>query len=175
MNAFIIRFAVILLLFFMGAFVASITGKNTLVLGVWFTAITVWTLHLGFRKALLIIIPFLVFADILWDGKFGPLFLGGFLLATMTTYVAVRIETQSSFFQTVLYSLAIAVWASAVIGVDIFWQTKGMSLEGLQTFGGEFILQLLTTALVFLPLTAFMNSTESWLDTSYRDQMKKIR
>ena len=175
MNAFVIRLAVILFLFFLGAFIASATGKNFLALVVWFTPLTTWTLRLGFRKSLFIIIPFLVFADILWDGSFGPLFLAGFLLSTMTTYVAVRIESQSSYFQAALYSITIAVWASFVLAVDIFWKADGFSLEGFQIFGGVFMLQLLTSVLVFLPLTALINRTESWLDTSYRDQMKKIR
>lgn len=175
MTTFLVRLFLILILFMVGTLVNNLTGQSVLAIPVWFIGITTWTLLLNFRKALFIIIPFLVLADVLWDGRLGPVFLGGFLLATGTTYLAVRIETRSWLLQTMVYSFLISIFSLFVLWASIAEPSYFSSLPDFKMLGELYLYQLIVTALLITPLSGFIHRAESWLDTSYKEQYKKIR
>jgi hypothetical protein len=175
MSAFFVRLLIILILFTLGAFVTSLSGNTALSIPVWFIAVTTWTLALGFRRALFVIIPFLIWADVLWDGTLGPLFLGGFLLATATTYLTVRIETRSYTLKTALYTLLITLFSLFVIWISFSEPPYLFPKSNFLMLGKIFCWQLLITILFIIPLSESINRVEEWLDNSYREQLKKIR
>lgn len=175
MKVLFFRFSLIATLFLVGAFLSGLSGLSYLSLPVWYTAVVVWTLTLGFRKALVIIIPFLIVADVLWDAKIGPVFLAGFLLATATTYISVRIETQSHGLKSFLYSILVGLFASLVLAITFFYPHFLFTVATILLLVKIGALLLLISALLFIPLSSYINWVEQWLDTSYQEQSKKIR
>lgn len=175
MQAFLFRSLALLLLFFLGAFGASLTAHSYLAIPFWFIAITAWTHTLGFRKALFIVIPFLLFADVLWDGKIGELFLGGFLLATATTYLAVRIETRSQMLQWAGYSFLVATSSTVVVWISLAWPNEWLAVANLPLAGKIFLWQFGTTIIFYPLLSRGIQKLEAFLDNSYREQIQKIR
>lgn len=175
MQVFFFRSLVLLALFFLGSLVASLTAENYSALTVWFIAITAWTLLLGFRRALFIILPFLLLADVLWDGRIGELFLGGFLLATATTYLAVRIGTHSELLRWAIYSVLVSFFASLVVWISLAWPNLWLTGGNFVIFGKIFLWQLFLTLILYVPIFTGIRKIENFLDTSYQDQSKKIR
>ncbi len=175
MKAFFVRSLVIASLFFLGGFLAALTDKSFSALPVYFVAVTVWTLHLGFRKALWVVIPFLLLTDVLWDGVIGGVFLGGFLLATATTYLAVRIETRSQSLQVLVYSTLVGCFSALVVWIAVTAPSFTLTFPTSILIGKTFVLQLFIAILFFIPLSYWIQKTEAWLDTSYQEASKKIR
>ncbi len=175
MKVFLVRFILVALLFLGGAFLSSISEKSYLALPLWYSAVAVWTLFLGYRKSLFIVIPFLLLADVLWDGKVGPVFLAGFLLGTAATYLTVRIETRSRTLQTLIYSLLIGLASSLAIGASFGIIMAPEALSGLAFLLKMSVIQFFAAAVFFPALSWTIQGAEKWLDTSYREQMKKIR
>lgn len=175
MSVFFVRLFIILILFFVGALINALTAQSALNIPIWFIGVTAWTLYLDYRRALFIIIPFLILADVLWDGTLGPVFLGGFLLATATTYLAVRIETSSHALQMAVYSIVISVFSLFVIWISVSEPPFLFPMSDWGMLGKIFLLQLLFTILFIVPLSALINRLEAWLDSSYREQFQKIR
>lgn len=175
MHAFLVRSAVILALLFSGAFLAGLTGRHFLAISVWFVAVSVWTLTLGFRRALLIIIPFLLLLDTLWDGTVGSLFLFGFFLATLVTYIVVRIEEQAALLQNVIYSVLTSFLATLAT-LDLFWwQKTNIILTEPQEVLKIFLWFLGIILILFSVEKKLLTRVERWLDASYREQLQKIR
>ena len=175
MQAFLVRFLVVASLFLLGSFLEALTGLSYIAIALWFVALVSWTLLLGFRRALFIIIPFLLFADVLWDAKIGMLFLAGFLTTTGTAYVAVRIEDRSQLLQTAVYSLMIAFFATLVTWIPMGWPRALFTPDNLVIISKVFAVQLTSAALLFIPFFTLFRRIEAGLDTSYREQSKKIR
>jgi hypothetical protein len=175
MKVFFVRFILIAILFLGGAFLSSISEKSYLALPLWYSAVAIWTLILGYRKSLLIVIPFLLLADVLWDGKVGAVFLVGFLLGTATTYLTVRIETRSRTLQMLIYSLLIGLASSLAIGASLGITSATEMLSTLGFLPKVSVIQFLAAAIFFPIVSWIIQGAEKWLDTSYREQMKKIR
>jgi hypothetical protein len=175
MKVFFFRFSIIATLFLIGAFLSGLTGQSYLALPVWYTAVVAWTLTLGFRKALVIVIPFLIVADVLWDAKIGAVLLVGFLLATATTYLSVRIETQSQGLQSFLYSILVGIFATLVIALALLYPDLLLTPSAVMLLLKIGAIELVTSALLYLPLSSYINWVEKWMDTSYQEQSKKIR
>lgn len=175
MSAFFIRSATVLALFLLSSFLESLIGRPFLAVSIWFIAVSTWTLFLGFRKALWILIPFLVIADVLWDGTVGPVFLSGFLLATATTYIAVRIEDRSAILQIVIACFLISVCAALAVITPSFWYQNTLRFLEMKMIGGIFLWILVITILFFIPVRKIIKQIERWLDTSKQEQMRKIR
>lgn len=175
MKALLIRFVVIGSLFLGGSFLASVTLQSYLALPIWYLAVAIWTLTLGLRKALWIIIPFLVVADVLWDGKIGAVFLAGFLLATLTTYLEIRIETRSRSLQVLVYSFLVGLASAFVLTIGLGWPNFFFPASSLTLLLGIFSLQWLAAIVFFLPLSSYLRAIENLLSISYREQSKKIR
>ena len=175
MQVFLVRFLLIALLFLCGSFLAALTGLGYVAITLWFVALVSWTLLLGFRRALFIIIPFLLFADVLWDAKIGMLFLAGFLTTTGTAYIAVRIEDRSQLLQAVVYSIMVASFATGAIWIPIGWPRALFDAPVILLAGKVFAVQLVGALLLFVPVHTFFRWVETRLDRSYQEQAKKIR
>lgn len=175
MSVFFIRSTTVLALFLLGSFLGSLTEKPFVAVAIWFIAISTWTLFLGFRKALLIIVPFLVVADVLWDGTIGPVFFSGFLLATATTYIAVRIEERSVVLQMVIASFLISICTTLAVITPSFWYQNPLSVPEVKMIGSIFLWILVITIIFLLSVRKVINRIEVWLDTSKQEQMRKIR
>lgn len=169
------RLAVILGLFFLSAFLISATGKSFIGVVPFFMAIVVWTLQLGFRRALFIILPFLFFADILWDNTLGPLMLFGFTLTSGLTFVATRIEAQSQFIQMLLSLIFVTFFSSIVVIYPLLTQSLYVFVANQSSIWSILVWNGLCALVVYFPIQRIILRTETFLDTSYHDQMRKIR
>lgn len=175
MSVFLARVFIILGLFALSAFLVSLTANSALAIPIWFTAVSTWTLILGFRKALAINIPFLIFADVLWDGTVGAIFLGGFLLATATTYTAARVEAQSYLLKTAFHTFLISFFAALVIWLTLAFPDAWFSFALLAVTLKIWGWQALVTVISIVPISEILTRVEAWFDQSYRDQWQKIR
>ena len=175
MAAIIIRTGIIFALFFLGSLFEGFFGRAGFALPLWFAAVTVWTLFYGFRSALFLVIPFLFIADLLWDGTIGALFFFGFALATLTTFAAVRIKTHSFLFQTFVYSMFIGFLSTCVPATFLFLKRQSIEVGEILLLLSTFFLHFII-ALFFFPVFSHITSrVEKMLDTTYREQMKRIR
>lgn len=175
MQVFFFRSLMLLALFFLGAFTAGLTDNNYSAICIWYLAIVAWTLLLGFRKALWIVLPFLLLSDILWDGKLGAVFFMGFFLAMATTYLSARIETRSEILQWLLYSSVVCIFSSCTVVSSVVWPNLDMNPPMFLLIGKIIFWQLLIALIFSIPLFQSIRKIENFLDTSFLDQSKKIR
>jgi hypothetical protein len=117
MKILFIRIGLILAVFSIGSFAATLLGVSSVALVVWFSLVASWVLILGFQKSLPSVIILLLIGDILWDSAVGPVFLAGLALAVLVTYTAVRLESRTRELQFLVYGLYI--WVFSLL--PVFW------------------------------------------------------